>query len=408
MGGLTGAVCVPSRACLHTGAHVFNASAGQEMSDHQGLMTLPSTMPLLAEQFRAAGYQTFATGKWHNDRAAFARSFGAAENIFFGGMCDHHAVPLHQYDPDGLYPQAAARQGDGFSTDLFADAAQRFLQQHAGAEPFFLYLSFTAPHDPRTPPPRYAHAYDACTIDVPPNFAADHPFDNGELRCRDEELAAHPRTVAEVQRHIADYYGMISHMDARIGTVLDTLAAQGFAENTIVVYMADHGIAIGQHGLLGKQNMYDHSIRVPMILRGPGIPANRQSDALLYAYDIHATLLELCGLESAAQADSRSLVPVLNGTSDTGRASVYSLYRDVQRAVTDGEWKLIRYYQSALTGAGSERLQLFNLVDDPWEIKNRAEEPAMRGILTQSAAALTDWMARVGDPLAAIPVIEAE
>ena len=172
MGGLTGAVCVPSRACLHTGAHVFNASAGQEMSDHQGLMTLPSTMPLLAEQFRAAGYQTFATGKWHNDRAAFARSFGAAENIFFGGMCDHHAVPLHQYDPDGLYPQAAARQGDGFSTDLFADAAQRFLQQHAGAEPFFLYLSFTAPHDPRTPPPRYAHAYDACTIDVPPNFAA--------------------------------------------------------------------------------------------------------------------------------------------------------------------------------------------------------------------------------------------
>src|SRR5439155_24083768 len=112
-------------------------------------------------------------------------------------------------------------------------------------------------------------------VALPPNFLPEHPFDNGELRVRDELLAGFPRTPDEVRRHIADYYGMISHQDAWMGRVLAAAP-----DNTIVVYTADHGLALGQHGLMGKQSLYDHSIRVPLIVSGPGLPSGRRVDAL--------------------------------------------------------------------------------------------------------------------------------
>jgi len=257
MGSLSGAVCIPTRACLHTGAHLFQAGTSTEISNHRGIMTLNPDLTLMAENFRAEGYHTFATGKWHNDRASFNRSFADGSTIFFGGMSDHDRVPLHDYSPSGQYWDDDCTIGDGFSSEIFSDSAIQFLNKYDGDDPFFLYLAFTAPHDPRTPPPAYAALYDPEEIPLPPNYLPEHPFDNGELDNRDENLAPFPRPEEIVRQHIADYYGMISHMDAQIGRVLQALADNGYLENSIVVYTADHGLAVGQHGLGRAQRETD-------------------------------------------------------------------------------------------------------------------------------------------------------
>ncbi len=403
LGGFSGAVCIPTRACLHTGANVLRATLSPTQPG-AGLATLDPALPTLGETLRSHGYQTFASGKWHNDKASFARSFGDGAKIFFGGMSDHDAVPLHDFDPSGEYPDAARYTGDGFSTDLFTGAAVSFLnargqnQNKEGDEqPFFLYLAYTAPHDPRTPPPEYAALYDADSIELPPNFLPAHPFDNGELRNRDEDLAGFSRTEAEIRQHIADYYGMISHMDAAIGRVLAALADNGLAENTIVVYTADHGLAVGQHGLLGKQNLYDHSIRVPLILSGPSLPSGQRIDALTYTFDLYPTLCELTGVAVPPTVEGRSLLPLVRGEVDHTRDFVGTVYKGLMRSISDGEWKLIRYYRQG--DKGTDHVQLFHLADDPWEQHNLADDVAQQTRVEQMLARLEGWMREVDGPL---------
>lgn len=401
MGGLSAAVCVPTRAALLTGTNPFRASVGTDMANPRSILTLDPALTLLPEQFRRAGYRTFATGKWHNDKASFARSFDDGARIFFGGMSDHDAVPLHDFDPSGEYQESNRTIGQGFSTDFFAGAAIRFLQEQDGAQPFFLYCAFTAPHDPRTPPAGYAEMYEAASIPLPPNFLPEHPFDNGELQIRDEQLADFPRTPAEVRRHIADYYGMISHLDAQIGAILQALQDNGLAENTIVVYTADHGLAVGEHGLLGKQNLYEHSVRVPLLMAGPGLPSGREVSGLTHTYDLYPTLCQLAGLPVPETVQSRSLLPLFQG--GPGRTSVCSVYKDVQRMVRDDRWKLIRYLPSQQHGAGSERIQLFDTLYDPWEMRDLSSLPGQQERIEQLQTKLAEWQREVHDPLLSGP-----
>lgn len=402
-GGLTGAVCVPSRACLLTGANVFRAVVGREIDDMRGLQTLNPDLPSLPAVFRAAGYHTHGIGKWHNDKASFARGFAGGARIFFGGMSDHDRVPVHAFDPAGVYPDDARAPAAGFSTDLFGDAAIDFLDGYQEDAPFFLYLAFTAPHDPRTPPPPYDARYDPERIPLPANFLPRHPFDNGELRVRDELLAPFPRPPEVVRRHIADYYGMISHLDAGIGRVLDALAATGRAGDTIVVYTADHGLAVGQHGLMGKQNLYEHSNHIPLILAGPGIPAGARSDALTELADLFPTLCDLTGTPVPETAEGRGLTPLMTGERHAVRDRVCAVYKDVQRMVSDGRWKLIRYHHSPASDAGTDRLQLFDLAADPWETHDLSAEPDQPARIQSLADDLAAWQRQVGDPLIGQP-----
>ena len=395
MGSMVGAVCVPSRAALLTGTNLFR-SGGQPIGE--GLAVLPQVL-------REAGYTTFATGKWHNDKQTFAKGCQGGGKLFFGGMSDHLKVPVYDFDPDGAYPKSAEYIGEGFSTALFADTATEFLDSYEEDAPFFLYLAFTSPHDPRMAPADFAAMYPPADIPLPPNFVPEHPFDNGEMRIRDEMLAPFPRTPEAVQQHIADYYAMITHMDAWLGHVLSALDQDGYADNTLVLYMADHGLAVGQHGLMGKQNLYDHSVRVPLIMRGPGLPQGKTVDALTYLYDVFPTLCDLVGIDIPETVEGESLRPLMTGEKQRVRDTVYSAYKDYQRMVSDGRWKLIRYYRSQETGAGSERLQLFDLANDPWETRDFSEAAEHRPKVQRLASALETWQAKVSDPLAGTPVL---
>ena len=383
MGSTVPAVCCPSRAMMMSGRSLYRAPL-----DLAGMTTFP-------EVFRAAGYETFSTGKWHNEPASFARSFSAGDKIFFGGMSDHFAVPVQDFDPTGEYPKARAYTGEKFSTDMFTDASVRFLREYRQDAPFLLYTSYTAPHDPRTPPQKYKDMYNPDDIPLPPNFMPEHPFDNGEMTIRDEELAPWPRTPDVIRRHIADYYGMISHLDDDIGRLLETLHETGHAENTIIVFAGDNGLAVGQHGLMGKQNMYEHSVRVPLVITGPGIPQGRQTEALCYLLDIFPTLCDLAGLDIPEAVEGESLAPIISGQRTQLRDSLFFAYRDCQRAVRDDRYKLIEYYVD-----GTRTTQLFDVAEDPWEMINLAGEPDYADELARLREELARWQAEVDDPLA--------
>ena len=383
MGSTSDAVCMPSRGMLLTGRSLFRIEA-PHLGDY----------PLWPERLRQAGYTTYGVGKWHNEPPSYARSFSGGDKIFFGGMSDHDKVPIWAFDPSGAYPPAAPSLGEKFSSDLFSDAAVNFLHNHPNDRPFCLYLAFTAPHDPRTPPAEYAELYDPDKITLPENFLLEHPFDNGEMRVRDEKLAAWPRTPAEIRQHIADYYGMITHLDAQIGRVLAALQKTGQADNTLVVYTADHGLAVGQHGLLGKQNLYDHSIRVPLIVKGPGIPQNERRDGLCYLYDLYPTLCELTGVPIPDTVEGQSLMPLITGRQPAHRDTIFSAYQQVQRMVRDRSYKLIEYFVD-----DNRRSQLFDLSDDPNETRDLSTEAHHTTRLVEFRQKLEAWQQAVDDPL---------
>lgn len=382
-GSTSGAVCGPSRAMLMSGRTLWHLEGN--------VFDLRGDDVLLPEAFGGAGYQTFATGKWHNGRTSFQRAFEGGDEIFFGGMGDHLALGVHDYDPSGAYPNEARTTIASFSSQAFADAAIRFLDERDRERPFFAYVSFTAPHDPRMAPDEFRSLYAAEDLELPPNFRPAHPFDNGELRVRDERLAPWPRTPAVVREHLAEYYAMISHLDHQVGRLLDALDERGLAETTFVVYAADHGLAVGQHGLLGKQNLYEHSLGAPLVIRGPGVPAGRRSAAFAYLHDLYPTLCELAGIPAPDTLEGRSLAPILTGASERVRSSTFGAYRRFQRSVRFGNWKLIAYPRVG-------ELQLFDLAVDPFETTDRAEEPELQPLVAELRNLLRTWQERVDDP----------
>ena len=373
MGGTSGAVSMPSRAMLMTGRYLFSLE-GEGQS-------IPQEHTLMGEALSKAGYQTFGIGKWHNGQQAYNRGFGDGCEIFFGGMADHWNVPVFDYDHSGEYAaripytvsfetqQVAYRNADHItsgkhSSELFSDHAIEFINRYDGKNPFFMYVAYMAPHDPRVMPQKYMEMYDTARITLPANFMSEHPFDNGEMRIRDEVLLGFPRNKAEVKNEILRYYAMITHLDEQIGRVIEALKSKGLYENTIIVFAADNGLAVGQHGLLGKQNLYEHSVKVPLIFTGKGIEAGKQEDCFTYLHDIFPTLCELTGTPVPSSVESKSVL------SRKKREVMFYAYRHLQRAVRKNNFKMIEYHVD-----GVETIQLFDLKNDPLELINLAKEP---------------------------------
>jgi arylsulfatase A-like enzyme len=387
MGGNSGAVCVPSRAMLMTGKSWFSVNT-----------TTLEGAKLLPEHLQEHGYVTFGTGKWHNGQASWLRAFQRGRNIFFGGMSDHTKVPVRDLGPDGKLTEV--RPGEKFSSELFADAAIDFLRNHDAnsgggnnRKPFFAYVAFTAPHDPRMPPLPYREAYYRTLPPLPPNFLPQLPFDNGMMRGgRDENLAAWPRTEAMIRDQLAEYYGLITHMDEQIGRILAALKQTGHAENTLIIFAADNGLALGSHGLLGKQSVFEHSMRVPLIISGPGIPRGKSTAAFTYLLDLFPTLCDTIGISPPAGLEGESLRPLWEAKKDRVRDSVFLPFMQIQRAVRDERWKLISYPKIG-------HMQLFDLEGDPHEMTNLIDRADHAVHVQRLMKLMNQWQAKVGDTL---------
>ncbi|RAI84392.1 sulfatase-like hydrolase/transferase [Algoriphagus yeomjeoni] len=386
MGGNHGAVCAASRAMLLSGKSLFHVY--DKLKDER-------TMPM---DFAEAGYSTFGTGKWHNEKEAFEASFQQAKNVYLGGMADHYSVAMRDYDDNGKLGEPTFKS---YSTEVFAEGAIDFINAHVKSgtdKPFFAYVAFTAPHDPYSPEAAYINHYPDGSLPLPGNYKPFHPFEFDNLMVRDELLTGWPRQPEVIQMILSDYYALVTHLDSQIGKIIQTLKDNDLYDNTIIVYAADNGLAAGSHGLLGKQSLYEHSTNVPMIIKGPGVPKNETFDAMVYLYDLYPTLSELAGLPKPNQVDGKSLVPILGGKEKEVRSSLFTAYRHTVRAVRTPEWKLIRYPER-------DYFQLFNLKNDPLELNNLAENKDYTATKDELITLLKDWQ-KISDDSAAFTTKE--
>lgn len=378
MGGLQGAVCVPSRAMLMTSRSLWRIE-----ENLKGQQTWP-------EQFAAAGFASFITGKWHNGKDSLMRSFPAGGAIFLGGMGDPFKLPLQDITAEGMLQKREMPTGR-HAVEEIANSAIGFLERRPKDKPFLLYVPIEAPHDPRIAPPEYHTRYQGDKLPpLPPDFLPQHPFDNGEMTVRDEKLAPWPRTPDNIRSQLADYYALITYMDAQVGRILAALEQSGAAEDTLIAFASDQGLAVGSHGLMGKQNLYESGMRVPLIFAGPGIPAGQRRDALCYLTDVYPTIGELLQVAAPQGSEGRSLTKVISGETTTHRSHILTAYRNVQRAITNGRWKLIRYPQVDVT-------QLFDLAADPHEMKNLAAQPEHATRVTELLALMAREQKARGD-----------
>ena len=374
-GGMIGATCVPSRAMLLSGRSLFHIDEK---------LTRDETWPAA---FGRAGYTTFISGKWHNTAASVPLSFQRARQLFTGGMTDPLRAPLSNLENGKMGPTKISSQ---HACATFAEETIAFLQE-PHPKPFFAYLAFDGPHDPHIVPADFPVHYDPEKIPLPANFIAQHPFNNGEMTIRDEQLLPWPRTATVIRAMLADYYRYISYLDLLIGRVLDALDASPAARNTFVVFAADSGVARGSHGLIGKQNLYEHSLRVPLIIAGPGVPANTTTDALCYLYDVLPTLGALTQVLGPKTNEGIDLSPSLRDPRKPARSSLTFAYQKVQRALRDERFKLIRYPQI-------DRTQLFDLANDPDEIHDLAALPEHAARVTAMTQTLAAELNQLDDP----------
>ncbi len=400
MGSWSGAVCVASRTMLNSGRFVWDANRVWDQSEaerRQGRWW--------SEYLKGAGYRTYMTGKWHCKASAEA-SFDVARDIRPGMPKATEAGYNRPQGPDDDTWSPSDPKFGGFWeggthwSEVVANHAEDFFDEaEQRDEPFFMYLAFNAPHDPRQSPEEYVERYPVDEIRVPSNFMPEYPY-AGDIGCgkslRDERLAPFPRTEYAVQVHRQEYFAIITHMDEMIGRILDDLEASGKADNTWIFFTADHGLAVGQHGLLGKQNLYDHSVRVPFIVAGPGVEEDMIHTHPIYLQDVMPTTLELAGVEKPDHVDFHSLLPLL----DDGRSpyeSIYGAYLNKQRSIRNDRYKLIAYPDAGV-------LRLYDMHEDPKETNDLAQSARMRPVLTEQFAKLQQLQAELGDELDLSPL----
>jgi arylsulfatase A-like enzyme len=392
-------ICTPSRAEILSGCCGFhNGVTGFGGKIHSDLVLWPEAM-------RSAGYRTWYVGKWHNDGRPLQRGYVATRGLYCGGggkwmkeqvdwkgsRVTGYRGWIFQDDEGNLFPERGVGLTPNISSD-FADAAIELLGREM-EEPFFLHVNFTAPHDPLLLPPGYDGRYTAEQVPLPENFLPEHPFDHGNLKGRDELLLPWPRTPAMVRDVIAMYYAVISHMDEQVGRIIAALRQTGKLDNTIIFFTSDHGLAVGSHGLRGKQNMYEHTVGVPLIVVGPGIPRGQRRDAQVYLRDLYPTACDLAGVPIPDTVRGRSFARVIAGEARQVHPYVFCYFRESQRMIRTDRWKLIHYPQA-------KRWQLFDLQEDPFELTNLVDDAMHAQVLANLQEKLKQAQREHGDPLA--------
>ncbi|HEV7297743.1 MAG TPA: sulfatase/phosphatase domain-containing protein [Tepidisphaeraceae bacterium] len=251
-------------------------------------------------------------------------------------------------------------------------------------------VALHAPHDPRQAPQAWLDRFDDDSIELPPNVLPCHPFGVAD-GIRDETLAPYPRTPQAIRLHRKEYFAILGHLDEQIGRIFGALRALDLERETIIVHTADHGISLGEHGLMGKQSLYEHAVRVPLILAGPGIGAGRRSAVPTLMQAIHPTLCDLAGIPPADTVELASLKPELDGNVRSSPDALLLAYGETQRAIRTDTNKLIVYPVLGQT-------ELFDLAADPWEVQNLAEMPAYATIRRQLEQQLATLRQEFSDP----------
>ncbi len=377
MGSFAGAVCSPSRHMLMCGRTVWHLPIGPGAKKHCPPDLEQQT---IAAVFNRAGYATMRTCKIGNSYEGANKQFTVRKDATKRGGDDDEGSAWHAAQVlDYLQQREASRD----------------------ARPFLIYYGFSHPHDTRDGTPELLAKYGAVNHAdkkslppanakqpaLPENYLPAHPFHHGHPDLRDEVAVSgvwENRDERTIRNETGREFACSENIDIQIGRVLEKLKAMGELDNTYIVYTADHGIAIGRHGLQGKQNLYEHTWRVPFIVKGPGIQPGSRVKGNIYLLDVLATLCDLAGVKPPDSNEGLSFKPVLEGRRETVRDVLYGVYsggtKPGMRCVKRGDWKLIKY--DVMDGRVRET-QLFNLAENPHEFIEQHHNPkviALTGI----------------------------
>lgn len=373
MGSFSPAVCVASRTMLVSGRSLWRAE-----SIYSRLKPVFQKGELWPQQMKAAGYETYFTGKWHVpievttcfDQTGTVRGGMPADKpTWYLRPIEGQKDPWNSADPS----EGGYWTGGKHWSEVTADEACDFIQSRKPTNaPFFAYIAFNAPHDPRQAPQEFLDKYPIGTIKIPESYRDNYPHAD-QIGCgkslRDERLAPFPRTPFAVQTHRREYFALITHLDQQIGRILNTLKQTGQDKTTWIFFTADHGLAIGNHGLMGKQNMYEHSLRVPLLIAGPDIMAPKNIDAKVYLQDIAPTALQIAKATPSKTQEFQSLLPLIREETDKSpHDAIYAAYLGLQRAIIWNDLKLIHYPEA-------DTHKLFDLKKDPLELENLINSP---------------------------------
>ena len=422
MGSWSGAVCAASRAMIISGRSVWRANKFR-----QNWIKKDSLNKTWGKILEENGYETYMTGKWHVDAPANS-VFQNVKNVRPGMPKDawDHFKMVAKFDslsklehpnyasimPNGYNRPLSKKDTTWFATDttkggfwqggkhwsevLKEDAISFINKAKTKKKPFFMYLAFNAPHDPRQAPQEYLDLYNTENISIPKSYLPEYPFrhevGNGN-NLRDEALAPFPRTEYAIKTHIKEYYASITHVDAQIGKIFEALKASGKIENTYIIFTADHGLAMGKHGLLGKQSLFDHSIRPPLIILGPKIPKNKKTNLDVYLQDAMATSFEIAGIKKPNYIEFNSFLDIAKGKkTKSNYNAIYGAYLDVQRMIRKDNYKLIVYPKI-------KKLVLFDLKNDPEEIIDLSNNPEQKERVKNLFYQLLKLQEEMEDPL---------
>jgi len=377
MGAWIGGVCTPSRHMVMSGRTVWHVpdKPGRIMNPH---VTDPNRVPpdlaqySLPAVFNRAGYDTMRTCKNGN-------SYEAANKLF---TVRHDGTRRGGTDEKGSHWHG--EQVMNYLMDR---------EKSKDTDPFLIYYGFSHPHDVRDGKPELLNKYGAVNhLDpnnlppanpgqppLPENWLPEHPFDHGHTTVRDEvgvKGVWKKRDERTIRNEMGREFACSENIDIQIGRVLRKLEAMDELDNTYVIYTADHGMAIGRHGLQGKQNLYEHTWRIPFIVKGPGIKSGSRVDGNIYLLDILATLCDLAEIDTPKTSEGKSFKPVLMGEEEKVRDALYGVYcgggRPGSRCVKKGDWKLTQY---EVTKTGVKHTQLFNLKENPHEFIREHHDP---------------------------------
>lgn len=404
MGSMNGAVCTPSRHMVMSGRSVWHLPPSAERQKETAPHAIDSVT--IGAVFNRAGYKTMRTCKKGNSYPGANRQFTVVKDKTKRGGTEESGSAWH-------------------SKQVLSYLNTRESTQEK--DPFFIYFGFSHPHDTRNGTPELLEKYGATNHkdknslppanpkqpQLPENYLAAHPFFHGHPNLRDEERVSgvwKNRDEQTIRNEVGREYACDENIDIQIGKVLRKLEEMGELDNTYIVYTADHGIAIGRHGLQGKQNLYEHTWRVPFIVNGPGIEPGSRVDGNIYLLDALPTLCDLAGIDIPETLDGKSFKPVLEGKENTVRDVMYGVYcggtKPGMRSVLKGDWKLIKY--DVMDGAVRET-QLFNLAENPNEFlpehgktgamqTNLADDPKYADKLKEMEALLLEQMKANDDP----------
>ncbi len=387
MGGWHGALCMASRTMLMTGrtlwrAHAIEPTLNQEIRANR----------FLPKMLSEVGYRTYYTGKWHmaaDPTLAFDRVLRVLPGMPEDGPEFYHRP---KFDGTDVWSPSDPVWGGYWAggkhwTEQTADDILQLLDEASAQDhPFFIYAAFNAPHDPRQSSDEFLDAYPLEQVDVPRSFLDVYPFAEAmgcTARLRDEALAPFPRTRPAIQTHRREYFAIISHLDREIGRVLDRIDTLPQASNTIILFTSDQGLSVGHHGLMGKQNPYDVSMRSPFILKGPGVPQGKRIEEPIYIQDAMATCIGWSGQPMPSHVEYHDLRPLLEGKPSPYQNGIYYGYMTTQRAIIYNSKKLIHYPEA-------DAYRLYDLQSDPDEMIDLVSQTMFASTVKEMAERLRE------------------